>query len=148
MGTGAAAETKFGYVLLANGFIYCGLPLYTYGLKYGALWHNGGPVLGLPVIGNPYLNMILGSYFVLGLFLIAVSKDPTQHKSLLCFNIWGANMAHNLAMIYAAAFYFEAPYTFFGLPANISPIGDIPALLMFFMLNLYFYKQVFGTYFL
>lgn len=148
IGSKNTSATYLGYVLVVTGLVYCSLPLYCYGLKFGALWHNGGPVLGLPVNGDPYLNMILASYFVLGVFLIAVRKQPDQHQSLLCFNIWGANMAHNLAMIYAALFYYEAPYKFFGLPANISPIGDIPALLMLFMLNLYFYKRVFGKIFL
>jgi len=140
--------TKLGYALFINGVVYCGLPVYAYGLKFGALWHDGGPVLSLPIIGDPYLNMILSSYFVLGLFLISIYKNPQDHQSLICFNIWGANLAHNLAMVYAALFYYEAPYRFFGLPANFSPIGDIPALLMLFVLVLFFYKRAFGKYFL
>jgi hypothetical protein len=92
--------------------------------------------------------MILVTYFVLGLFLIAAYKDPMSHQSLICFNLWGANMAHNLSMMFTALFYYEAPYKFFGFPANVSPIGDIPALLLFFSLNLYFYQKVFGKLFL
>jgi len=59
-------EKKLNNVITFNGVLYLGLPMYGYGLKFGALFHDAGPVLSLPIEGDPYLNMLLSSYFILG----------------------------------------------------------------------------------
>ena len=38
--------------------------LYVYGLKWGYVWHDAGPVFSLPIKQNGYLNMILFVYFL------------------------------------------------------------------------------------
>lgn len=99
------ALTAFGVIFL---FIY---PL---GLIWpaGWTWHGGE--------GAYYLQMICGIYFVLGVFLIAAAKDPSQNRSLIAFTIW-SSLAHALIMAaQAVTDGHEVGHL----------IGDIPALLL------------------
>ncbi len=99
------ALTAFGVIFL---FIY---PL---GLIWpaGWTWHGGE--------GAYYLQMICGIYFVLGVFLIAAAKDPSQNRSLIAFTIW-SSLTHALIMaVQAVTDGHEVGHL----------IGDIPALLL------------------
>jgi len=48
----------------------------------GWSWHTGGR--------SDYLEMILGVYATLGVFLIIASRDPMAHRSLIWFTVWSS----------------------------------------------------------
>ena len=48
----------------------------------GWSWHQGGR--------SEYLEMILGIYATLGVFLMIVSRDPMAHRSLIWFTVWSS----------------------------------------------------------
>ena len=47
----------------------------------GWSWHPGQ---------SDYLQMILGIYATLGVFLIIASRDPLSHRSLIWFTVWSS----------------------------------------------------------
>ena len=47
----------------------------------GWAWHSGQ---------SDYLQMILGIYATLGVFLMVASRDPLAHRSLIWFTIWSS----------------------------------------------------------
>ena len=48
----------------------------------GWAWHEGGR--------SEYLEMIIGIYATLGVFLMIASRDPLAHKSLIWFTVWSS----------------------------------------------------------
>jgi len=48
----------------------------------GWVWHEGGR--------SEYLEMILGIYATLGVFLMIAARDPMAHRSLIWFTIWSS----------------------------------------------------------
>jgi hypothetical protein len=48
----------------------------------GWAWHIEGR--------SEYLEMILGIYATLGVFLILASRNPMKHISLICFTVWSS----------------------------------------------------------
>ena len=48
----------------------------------GWSWHTGGH--------SDYLQMILGIYATLGVFLVIASRNPLAHRSLIWFTIWSS----------------------------------------------------------
>lgn len=48
----------------------------------GWAWHEGGR--------SEYLEMIIGIYATLGVFLMIASRDPMAHKSLIWFTVWSS----------------------------------------------------------
>jgi hypothetical protein len=55
----------------------------------GWAWHSGGRF--------EYLEMILGIYATLGVFLIIASRDPMAHRSLIWFTVW-SSIVHSAIM--------------------------------------------------
>jgi hypothetical protein len=55
----------------------------------GWSWHAGGR--------SEYLEMILGIYATLGVFLIMASRDPMAHRSLIWFTVW-SSVVHGAIM--------------------------------------------------
>ena len=98
--------------LMAFGAIF--FLIYPLGLVWpsGWQWHAGE--------GRYYLQMICGVYAVLGAFLIAASREPAEHRSLIAFTIW-SSVVH--AGIMAAQSISDAHET-----GHL--IGDVPALLL------------------
>jgi hypothetical protein len=47
----------------------------------GWAWHAGQ---------SDYLQMILGIYATLGVFLLIASRDPLSHRSLIWFTVWSS----------------------------------------------------------
>jgi hypothetical protein len=47
----------------------------------GWAWHAGQ---------SDYLQMILGIYATLGVFLIIASRNPLEHRSLIWFTVWSS----------------------------------------------------------
>lgn len=55
----------------------------------GWSWHAEGR--------SEYLEMILGIYATLGVFLMLASRDPMAHRSLIWFTIW-SSIVHGVIM--------------------------------------------------
>jgi len=54
----------------------------------GWSWHAGQ---------SEYLQMILGIYATLGVFLLIASRDPSAHRSLIWFTVW-SSVVHGAIM--------------------------------------------------
>ncbi|TMH06639.1 MAG: hypothetical protein E6H65_19460 [Betaproteobacteria bacterium] len=85
--------TRLGYLRLALRvfgliFVFAVYPL-TILWPSGWAWHAGGQ--------SHYLQMIMGIYATLGVFLLLAAKDPTRHLSLISFTIW-SSVVHGLIM--------------------------------------------------
>jgi hypothetical protein len=78
----------------------------------GWQWHSGH--------GQYYLQMICGVYAVLGAFLIAAARNPSEHRSLISFTVW-SSVVH--AGIMAAQAIYDGHET-----GHL--VGDVPALLL------------------
>jgi len=77
----------------------------------GWSWHVGQ---------SEYLQMILGIYFTLGVFLIIASRNPLAHRSLIWFTVW-SSLVHGGIMAVQSIVY----------PNHIGHLfGDVPALLL------------------
>jgi hypothetical protein len=80
----------------------------------GWSWHSG-PSHHLP----HYLQMILGVYATLGVFLLLASRDPLANLSLIWFTVWSS-------VVHAAIMAAQA----LANPEQIAHLwGDVPALL-------------------
>src|SRR5438046_3129753 len=58
------------------------------------IWHAG---FGWGTSDSDLLPMLVGMYFVLGVFLIIASRDPLGHRSLIWFTVW-SSVAHAAIM--------------------------------------------------
>ncbi|HEY7575925.1 MAG TPA: DUF6632 domain-containing protein [Thermoanaerobaculia bacterium] len=75
----------------------------------GWAWHTGH---------SDYLQMILGIYATLGIFLIVASRDPLAHRSLIWFTVW-SSVVHGAIMAVQSLVN----------PGNSGHLlGDVPAL--------------------
>lgn len=69
---------------------------------------------------SEYLQMILGIYFTLGVFLMIASRNPLAHRSLIWFTIW-SSLVHGGIMAVQSIVY----------PNHMGHLfGDVPALLI------------------
>jgi len=99
--------------LFAVGIIFiAGLYPLTVIWPSGWAWHMGGQSM--------YLEMILGVYATLGVFLLLAARNPLQHLSLIWFTVW-SSIAHGGIMAAQAVVYPEHQAHLF---------GDVPALLL------------------
>jgi hypothetical protein len=78
----------------------------------GWAWHHSGQSM--------YLQMILGIYATLGVFLLLAARDPLAHRSLIWFTVW-SSVVHGLIMTAQAVVYPEH---------RGHLVGDVPALLI------------------
>jgi hypothetical protein len=78
----------------------------------GWAWHHTGQ--------SVYLQMILGIYATLGVFLLIASRDPSSHRSLIWFAVW-SSVVHGGIMAAQAIVYPEH---------RGHLLGDVPALLI------------------
>ena len=68
--------------LLLVGLIFVfGIYLLTIIWPSGWSWHTGH---------SDYLQMILGVYATLGVFLLVASRNPLAHLSLIWFTVWSS----------------------------------------------------------
>lgn len=75
--------------VFAVGFIFAfGIYPLTEFWPSGWAWHAGQ---------SAYLQMIIGIYFTLGIFLMIASKNPLAHRSLIWFTIW-SSVVHGAIM--------------------------------------------------
>ena len=110
--TAATRLTSLRYVMIATGAIFA-FGVYPLTQIWPAGWSWGaGP--------SHYRMMIIGVYFVLGLCLIAGSREPLANRSLIWFTVW-SSVLHSVVM---------------AVEAVMDPverghlIGDVPALLL------------------
>ena len=106
LGALRAALVVFGIIFIVG--IY---PL-TILWPSGWAWHMGGPSM--------YLEMILGIYATLGIFLVLAARDPLANLSLISFTIW-SSVVHAGIMAAQAIVYPEHRGHLY---------GDVPALLV------------------
>ena len=78
----------------------------------GWAWHTTGQ--------SEYLQMILGVYATLGVFLLIASRNPSAHLSLIWFTVW-SSVVHGGIMAVQALVYPEH---------RGHLVGDVPALLL------------------
>jgi hypothetical protein len=98
--------------LLAFGAIF--FLIYPLGLVWpsGWVWHGGE--------GRYYLQMICGVYAVLGAFLIAAARNPSEHRSLIWFTIWSSIVHAGIMALQSISDGHELGHL----------VGDVPALLL------------------
>lgn len=110
--TASGKEKHLKLALVAFGVIFC--LVYPIGMVWpsGWVWHGGE--------GMYYLQMIAGVYAVLGVFLIAASKNPSEHRSLILFAIWSSVVHAGIMGVQALGDGHERGHL----------IGDVPALLL------------------
>src|ERR671917_1664264 len=71
----------------------------------GWSWHAEGR--------SPYLEMIVGIYATLGVFLIIASRNPLAHRSLIWFTVW-SSVVHGGIMAVQAVVYPHSIRHFLG----------------------------------
>jgi hypothetical protein len=98
--------------LVAFGAIF--FLIYPLGLVWpsGWVWHGGE--------GRYYLQMICGVYAVLGAFLIAAARNPSEHRSLIWFTIWSSIVHAGIMALQSISDGHELGHL----------VGDVPALLL------------------
>jgi len=109
-----ADRVKFLRVaLIVVGFIFL-LGVYPLTIVWpaGWAWHHTGQSL--------YLQMILGIYATLGIFLLIASRDPLANRSLIWFTVW-SSVVHSGIMAVQSVVYPEH---------RGHLLGDVPALLI------------------
>lgn len=108
-------ETKQSLLKIAlAGFGVIFLLVYPVGLVWpsGWVWHAGQ--------GAYYLQMICAIYAVLGLYLIAASRNPDRHRSLISFAVWSSAVHGGVMAVQAMSDGHEMGHM----------IGDVPALFL------------------
>lgn len=78
----------------------------------GWQWHGGQ--------GQYYFQMICGIYAVLGAYLIAAARNPSEHRSLISFTVWSSIVHAGIMAIQAVYDEHEIGHL----------VGDVPALLI------------------
>ena len=75
--------------LLAFGVIFI-VVIYPFTILWpsGWAWHTGH---------SDYIQMIIGIYATLGVFLVLAARNPEQHLSLISFTIW-SSIVHGAIM--------------------------------------------------
>lgn len=75
----------------------------------GWTWHQGQ---------SQYLQMIIGIYFTLGIFLMIASKNPLAHRSLIWFTVWSSFVHGGIMAVQSFIYPNQMTHLF----------GDVPAL--------------------
>ncbi|QRN03984.1 hypothetical protein GH742_08950 [Legionella sp. MW5194] len=102
---------RIALVIIGLIFLFGVYPL-TIVWPSGWAWH--------PVGQNVYLQMIVGVYATLGVFLLLAARNPIQHLSLIWFTVW-SSVVHGGIMAIQAWYY----------PHHVAHLyGDVPALFM------------------
>ncbi len=105
--------TPLRVALVAIGIIFvAGIYPLTILWPSGWAWHTSGP--------STYLQMILGIYATLGVFLLLAARSPLNNLSLIWFTVW-SSVVHGGIMAGQALVY----------PGHRGHLfGDVPALLL------------------
>ena len=109
--TGKMPALRVALVLFGIIFVVGVYPL-TIVWPSGWAWHMGGPSM--------YLQMILGIYATLGVFLLLAARNPLANLSLIWFTVW-SSIVHGGIMAAQSIVYPEHRGHLY---------GDVPALLL------------------
>lgn len=105
--------TSLSVALVVIGIIFIvGVYPLTVVWPSGWVWHMSGH--------SDYLQMILGIYATLGVFLLLAARSPLKHLSLIWFTVW-SSVVHGAIMAAQALVYPEH---------RGHLLGDVPALLL------------------
>ena len=109
-------DGRLRYLKIALVFIgaFCVFGVYPLTIVWpsGWAWHMGGHSL--------YLQMIIGIYATLGVFLMLAARNPLEHLSLIWFAVW-SSIVHGGIMAVQSLVYSEHRGHLF---------GDVPVLLI------------------
>ncbi len=83
-------------LVLIGAFCVFGLYPLTIYWPSGWAWHTEGPSL--------YLQMIIGIYSTLGVFLIIAARNPLNHLSLIWFTVWSSIVHGGIMAIQSLAY--------------------------------------------
>jgi hypothetical protein len=110
--TPAPRSSALRYALIVFGLIFLvGIFPLTRIWPSGWSWTPAQPA---------YLQMILGIYAILGVFLLIASRDPERHRSLIWFTVWSS-------VVHAAVMAVHS----FTDPGQMGHLwGDVAALLL------------------
>jgi len=99
-------------LLIAVGLIFIvGIYPLTIVWPSGWSWHTGQ---------SEYLQMILGIYATLGVFLLIAARDPLAHRSLIWFTVWSSIVHGGIMGIQSIA-----------MPGHMGHLwGDVSALII------------------
>ena len=98
-------------VLRVVAVLFVGVYLFTVIWPSGWVWHPNNVA---------YLQMILGIYATLGVFLWLAARDPRKHLSLIWFTVWSSIVHAGIMAVHA----FTDPGEMGHVP------GDVAALLL------------------
>ena len=99
-------------LVLVGAFCVVGIYPLTIVWPSGWTWHASGQSM--------YLQMIIGIYATLGVFLLIASRDPLANRSLIWFTVW-SSIVHGGIMAAQAMV----------IPEHRGHLlGDVPALLI------------------
>jgi len=108
-------------VLVAVGLVFIvGVYPLTIVWPSGWAWHAGQ---------SDYLQMILGIYATLGVFLIIASRNPLAHRSLIWFTVWSSAVHGGIMGIQSLA----NPEHMGHLYGDVAALLIVAAVLAFFM---------------
>lgn len=80
----------------------------------GWVWHEDGGS------GSLYIQMMIGLYATLGVFLVIAARDPLAHRSLIWFAVWSSIVHAGIMAVQALTH-----------PEHTGHLwGDVPALLI------------------
>jgi uncharacterized protein DUF6632 len=107
-------QLKYLKIALAAIGAFCAVGVYPLTIYWpsGWAWHVGGQSL--------YLQMIIGIYATLGVFLMIAAKNPLEHLSLIWFTVW-SSIVHGGIMAVQSIVYPEH---------RGHLLGDVPVLLI------------------
>lgn len=110
--TDMTREKLLKAALVAFGVIF--FLVYPLGLVWpsGWQWHGGH--------GQYYLQMICGIYAVLGGFLLAASRNPSEYRSVISFTVWSSVVHAGIMAAQSLSDGHEIGHL----------LGDVPALLL------------------
>src|SRR6056297_883 len=104
--------------LIAVGIVFIvGIAPLTIVWPSGWPWHDEGR--------SEYLEMILGIYATLGVFLIMASRNPLAHRSLIWFTVW-SSVVHGAIM---AVQYISNPQHIGHLWGDVAALFAVAAVL-------------------
>ena len=99
-------------LVLIGAFCVVGVYPLTIYWPSGWAWHTDGPSL--------YLQMILGIYATLGVFLIIAARNPLEHLSLIWFMVWSSIVHGGIMAVQAFVYSQHSGHL----------LGDVPVLLI------------------
>ena len=108
-----ADRVKFLRPVLLSVGLFCIVGFYPLTILWpsGWAWHSGQ---------SDYLQMILGIYATLGVFLVIASRNPLRHRSLIWFAVWSSVVHGGIMAVQSLS-----------NPGHMGHLwGDVPALLV------------------